>query len=91
MDAGEGIRAVGFVIGLGVGLWAFVAIVGSIGRHWQVEIDRWPSDAEDARAEALVPGFAADRRAPTYRGGCGCRHCRSRATVEPCSDFDQEA
>jgi hypothetical protein len=84
VSVGEGIGFAGVVA---IAFVLVVAGLNGLGRAIGASIERWPASAEDSRAEAMVPEYAAASRPPEYRGRCRCRGCRNRPK-EPCSDYD---
>jgi hypothetical protein len=85
VEPGEGIKAVAVLGAIGVAGFGFLAFAAALAMSWTKQINRTLTldAADDARAAAFVPEFAAARM-----HDCGCRNCRLRYATEPCSDFD---
>lgn len=79
------------VVAIAGSIWGFVEGVAWLERQFDRMVDDFHGRSdEDAKAEALVPGFAAERNAPSYGGACRCRACQTHGRREPCSDFDED-
>jgi hypothetical protein len=90
MQPGEGMLVIAGAMVLGLAGFAFVRGAQKLSAQWANAVD--DTFGETARAEALVPEFAAarfgqQRDAPDYGGRCRCIACRTRP-LEPCSDYD---
>lgn len=90
MATGEALKDFGVFAAIGLMGWLMIEAGARLGAEWAKlhggaegpKADPTGIGAlDDARAEALIPGFAAERR-------CTCRACRTRHLAEPCSDYD---